>query len=132
MNKKTNWIVLLHEQINIFQHKPFAWGSHDCCTFAADCILAMTGTDVMAGQRTYKSQAGANRKMKVAGGMAPLIDGLLDTPIDPAFAQRGDVVCFRSPLGDAAGICMGVTIAAPGPLGVFYSPMAQAYQAWRV
>ena len=44
--------------------------THDCCSFAADCVLAMTGVDKMAGYRGgYKSAVGASRKLAKAGGM---------------------------------------------------------------
>ena len=30
---------------------PFVWGVHDCCTFCADAVLAITGVDVMGTLR---------------------------------------------------------------------------------
>lgn len=133
MTKKTNWTLALHQQIAQFNDKPFAWGTHDCCTFAADCVLAMTGVDHLAAHRGgYKTAVGAARRLAKVGGIEAGMTALLGESIAPAFAQRGDVVCFSSPLGDTAGICMGTHIAAAGLSGITHTPMMQAYKAWRV
>ena len=106
--KLTNWVHALHEQIEAYKTQPFAWGKHDCCTLAADCVQAMTGVDKMANYRGgYKTAAGAARKLAKAGGMEAAISAELGDSIAPALAQRGDVVCFSSPLGDACGVCVG-------------------------
>lgn len=131
--KINNWQIALYAQVEAFNTLPFAWGTHDCCTFAADCVLAMTGTDQMAGYRGgYKTAVGAARKLAKAGGMVAAISAELGEPIAPALAQRGDVVCFSSPLGDTCGVCMGSTVAAAGMAGVVFTPMTLAYKAWRV
>jgi hypothetical protein len=131
--KKSNWTIALHQQIAKFNDKPFAWGTHDCCTFAADCVLAMTGIDHLADHRGgYKSAIGAARRLEKVGGIEAGMTTLLGAPIDPKFAQRGDVVCFTSPLGDTAGVCMGSNIAAPGLDGMAFTPMSEAFKAWRV
>lgn len=129
--KINNWPVALYNQMEAFNEKPFEWGIHDCCTFAADCVLAMTGVDQMAGYRGgYKTAVGAARKLAKAGGMEAAITAELGGSIDPAFAQRGDVVCFNSPLGDTCGVCVGSTIAAAGLYGITHTPMVQAFKAW--
>ena len=131
--KINNWLNSLYAQIDGFNAMPFAWGTHDCCSFAADCVLAMTGVDKMAGYRGgYKSAVGASRKLAKAGGMLAAISAELGEPINPALAQRGDVVCFSSPLGDTCGVCLGSTIAAAGLAGITHTPMTQAFKSWRV
>lgn len=128
-----NWESILYAQIESFNAKKFAWGTHDCCTFAADCVKAITGTDKMASYRGgYKSALTAARKLEKAGGLEKAITAELGDPIAPLLAQRGDVVCFSSPLGDTAGICVGASIAAAGLDGVTYTPINQAFKAWRI
>lgn len=131
--KNKTWLTALQNQITLFNAQPFVWGSHDCFTFAADCVLAMTGDDKMAKHRGgYKSELGANRKLKRMGGVAAAVSTELGESIDPKLAQRGDVVFFTAVMGDTLGICMGSVIASPAQTGVGYTPMSQAIQAWRV
>ena len=131
--RQQNWAIALQNQISQFNEKPFAWGTHDCFTFAADCVLAMTGEDKMAKRRgKYKTELGANKMLKRLGGVEAAIASVLGEPLDPKLAQRGDVVCFVTPLGDAAGICLGSKIAAPGFEKIKFSPMTQARKAWRI
>jgi hypothetical protein len=131
--RQQNWAIALQNQISQFNEKPFAWGTHDCFTFAADCVLAMTGEDKMAKRRgKYKTELGANKMLKKIGGVEKAITSELGEPIDPKLAQRGDVVCFITPLGYAAGICIGSKIAAPGFEKIKFSPMTQAVKAWSI
>jgi hypothetical protein len=131
--RKLDWTSALQEKIQFFEKEPFVWGSHDCFTFAADCVLAMTGEDRMSKHRgAYKTELGANRKLKRLGGVAAAVSTELGKPIDPKFAQRGDVVCFPALMGDTMGICLGGVIASPMLTGVGYTPMSLAAQAWRI
>ena len=130
--RQQNWAVALQNQITQFNDKPFAWGAHDCCTFAADCVQAMTGEDKMIKYRGgYTTELGANKKLKRAGGLEAAITAELGEPKKAVYAQRGDVVYFHS-LGDTAGICLGSKIAAPSLNGIVYTPMSEAILAWSV
>ncbi len=89
---------------------PFAWGSHDCCTFAAGAVLAMTGEDRMEEFRgrygTARGSVVALRKYG-AGTLASTLDGKFEA-IEPGFAQRGDLVlCDDGHGGAALGLCFG-------------------------
>ena len=131
--KKQNWAAALQNQITQFNATPFAWGTHDCFTFAADCVLAMTGEDKMAKRRgKYKTELGANKMLKRIGGVEAAITSVLGEPINPNLAQRGDVVYFNSPLGDTAGICVGSKIISPAANGLGFTPMTQAIKAWSI
>ena len=110
---------------------PFEWGENDCCLFAANGVLAMTGEDYAKPYRGYKTAKGALGKLKDLG-----VDGVatkaLGEPKQPAFAKRGDVVSFESGDGLALGLCIGAKIAAVGQDGLIMLPMSQAIQAWSV
>lgn len=128
-----DWETHLYTVLNSFNEKPFQWGSHDCCTFAADCVLAITGSDKMSRYRGgYKSAKSAARKLEAAGGLEAALTFELGDPVAPLMAKRGDVVCFTSALGDTAGICIGATIAAAGLDGITYTPMSQAFKSWSI
>lgn len=132
-NRVHDWPEQLHLLMSSFDAQPFVWGAHDCCTFAADAVFCITGIDRMASYRGgYKTAAGAARKLRAAGGLEAAITAELGDPIPLLMAQRGDVVCFTSPLGDTAGVCMGTSIAAAGLAGITYTPISQAFKAWRV
>ncbi|QHJ00124.1 hypothetical protein GT347_20350 [Xylophilus rhododendri] len=126
--------TFLHER----RGRVFAWGSHDCCTFAADWVLAATGRDPMADLRGLDSPLQAMRRLRDLGGfveagvkaMGPALPGLM--------AQRGDVVLVRSGrrFGRASGyafaICTGGHLAAAGTDRLLFLAITDAEAAWRV
>lgn len=84
---------------------PFAWGSNDCATFAADAILANTGTDVAEDFRgKYTTQLGALRTIQQVTGGTTVADaaaycaakhGLIEHT-HPLMAKRGDLVVIEN------------------------------------
>lgn len=112
----------------------FAWGQNDCCTFAADAVMAIAGADPMAAYRDgYDSALGAARRIREAGyaDLAAAVDAVLPA-IAPLTAQRGDVVMFEAIDGPALGVVMGVYAAAAGPAGVTWVECSRWVRAWRV
>jgi hypothetical protein len=110
---------------------PFEWGTNDCCLFAANAVLAMTGEDYAKPYRGYKTAKGALSRLKDIG-VAGVATNALGAPKEPLFAQRGDVVSFDAGDGVALGVCIGAKIAAVGQDGLVMLPMSQAIQAWSV
>lgn len=100
-----NWTARLAEVFAAAEGKPFAWGENDCCLFAADCCLAISGKDpaqVFRGK--YKTEAGAKRALKKISGS---LEGAFDAhfaQVPWLFAQRGDVVLYEGPTGRGIGI----------------------------
>jgi len=88
--------------------RPFEWGTHDCCLWAADAVQALTGRDPAAQWRgTYSSELGAFRIVFKLGGL-PAIAALGGAEIDPALAVTGDVGTVRWPDGIVSlGVCGG-------------------------
>jgi len=117
------------------EKSPFAWGANDCCTFAADAVIAMTGKDAMRALRgRYTSERGAARLIKQAGGLEPLVSRYLGEPLARiAMAGRGDVVLMPNPeRGPCLAICVGTDAAAAGVEGTILFPMSVALAAWKV
>lgn len=119
----------------------FSWGRHDCCLFACDAVLVMTGTDMARSFRdTYATALQAKRSLKqlgveTVGELADLFAlrfGIRE--VAPAFAQRGDVVLLNRHLGESLGIVSlaGDEIAAPGEDKLAYLPFAEGRRAWRI
>jgi hypothetical protein len=137
MTRYPDWARRLAEYLASARRTPFAWGRHDCCTFAADAVVAMTGEDAIAAMRgKYTTQQGAARHIARAGSLHALVARQIGEPMQtPALAGRGDVVLFEmvEPYGpQALGICVGAHIAAPGPQGMVTLPITVATAAWRI
>ncbi len=124
-----NWPELLAAFIEARRHTPFKWGESDCCLFAADALLAMTGVDVAAHNRgKYDTARGALALIKEAGGVSGLV--ALE-PVDRKLASRGDIVMVDTAQGDALGVLLGRTVAAQGADGLVFLPPSAIEQAWK-
>jgi hypothetical protein len=134
LTRKENWPELLLAAVEEARSKPFAWGRHDCCTFAADCVLAMTGADLMEPFRGRYTSARGAVKVVAKAGHAALADAWCAAlpEIAPGMARRGDVVLFAAVEGLAVGVATGTQAVAAGPDGVTLVPMELWLKAWRV
>jgi hypothetical protein len=131
----SNWPRLLNDFVESRRHAPFAWGKNDCCTFAADAVVAIYGADPMEHLRDLYDDA--------TGALA-IIGGAHDLPeyagrvlvaasfreIEPIFAGRGDVVCVKLER-PTCGVHLGNVIAAPGAAGLVFLPLDAVLKTWR-
>ena len=132
MTRSPDWPTRLVEYIEQSRSVPFAYGSHDCCQFAAKAVAALTGEDPAAAWN-YTSETGAARLIAKAGSLEALITEAMGEPIHPSQAGRGDVVLADLELGPTVGVCLGRTCAfAADPVGVVFRPRSAARMAWRV
>lgn len=126
------WQSALADLIGARMTAPFAWGSHDCCLFAADCVQAITGFDPAADARgTYDDERSAARVLKKLGGLEQIAATRCGPEIPPAAARVGDVVLGKVDR-ECLGVCTGETWHAPSADGLAARPMAEALKAWRV
>lgn len=132
MQRREDWPEILAVQIKAAEMRPFCWGSHDCCAFAARVVQAMTGVDFMADFPEYADEARAQALIAEYGGVQGIAGLCLGAPIAPAFAQRGDVVLMPTEKGDALGICIDHRAVFASGRGLAFCPMAACRQAWRV
>lgn len=91
MTRAPDWRARLAALVEQRRAAPFVWGAHDCCLWASDAVLAMTGLDVAAPLRGYINRFGALRSLRRAG-----FERVFDV-VDPHFptaqrARAGDVV----------------------------------------
>lgn len=112
--------------------EPFAWGRNDCCLFAADAVLAMTGKDHAADLRGYTTAHEAQRLIEAHGGLREIVGRALGAPIPPSFASVGDVVLVENEGRELLAICNGTAALAPGKAGMAVLGMNTALAAWRV
>jgi hypothetical protein len=131
-----DWPQRLAETVEAARTRTFEFGSFDCALFAADCVLAITGTDYAAPFRGYESKTAAYRIITEHGSLTGLLTSLLGEPIEPAFARRGDVVLAEIPVvdgeGESVGVCLGVSCAFPKDTGLVLHSRAVAKLAWRI
>lgn len=116
---------------------PFAWGYRDCCLWAADAVLAVTGTDPVADIRgTYFSAKQAARVMRDHGGLETMLRDRLGDPIDDPI--DGDVCLLMASahqyeLGmGALGVLWRGGILVQGVNGLAMHPTSDAAVWWRV
>lgn len=126
------WESRLQGLINQAQRTPFQWGVRDCCLWAADAALALTGRDPAADVRgTYTDEAGAMEVLRRFGGLRG-VAARGGQRIRPAFAMDGDVGLVRS----AGKPCLAVWAAGSWMLttraGLWAAPAGAAVMAWGV
>jgi hypothetical protein len=130
MNRKArlhDWPERLDALLWRLRDQPFAWGKHDCCTVAADAVLAVTGMDPIAQLRG--SWAGPRQAVAVlrrAGGLRSAVCSALGEPKPVEYAQRGDPVLLRQAGRDAMGVCIGTQAVAAARVGLARVSMAPA------
>lgn len=127
-----NWQGALSAFITERRSTPFAWGSNDCCLFAADAVQAMTGVDHAAELRGYGSALEAARLIDARGGLQAIASAALGDPVLPVFASVGDVVLIENEGRELLALCNGTTALAPGELGMAVLGMDAAKAAWKV
>lgn len=145
LSRFDDWPEILAAHLRAAMAREFAWGAHDCCTFACDGVLAMTGLDPMAparGRYTDEARAAVVLRELGGGGLPEAADflmaGLGAPAIAPAFAQRGDMILIDAPLlGGVRGWCMGLIgldgrVAVAAPKGLSFFPARQAARAWSI
>ncbi len=104
-----DWEQRLHAFLESEKAKPFAWGTHDCCIFAANWILALTGVDIAEDFRgKYTDEASCTALMAKLGyaDVDAMITAQLTVKwqfavVHPNFAHRGDLIQVEQPTGPA-------------------------------
>lgn len=121
--------------------RPFAWGTADCVTWAADCVWAITRRDPIADLRgAYFSARGAARVCRAQGGMVAMLDARLPAGrIHSAQAIDGDVCLLHAhayhcslPGLAALGVLWRGWVLVQGADGLHRQPPANAALWWRV
>ncbi len=135
MNRNPDWLSQLQMIVQQRKDIPHSWGSNDCCLFAADCILAMTGVDIASDLRgQYTDEAGAEKLIEQFGGsLSALATHFLGDSTGPCCARRGDIVLFDTSSGtEAIGVCVGSQFVCPGDEKLNAFMMENAKRCWRV
>lgn len=125
-----HWPRVLDEYVQAARGRPFAWGAHDCCTFAAGAVQAITGRAIALP--AYVGVRQALRALQARGGLLAAVRGQLGPMQAPARARRGDVLLLWQAGRDVLAVNLGHAWAAPGADGLVFGPTDDAVAAWRV
>ena len=136
LTRREDWPSRLAAALEEARDKPFRWGSHDCGLFAADCVLAMTGTDPAALYRgQYVDEAGARDTLwLISGGglRAAWTKALGPAMNNVRMARRGDVVLVDVGGVEATGVVVGSRVACLSEAGLAMVPAHRIVAAWSV
>lgn len=129
MTRHPDWQRRLDAVIQAATERPFSWGRHDCITFAAECVEAVTGVDLLQPVRgTWHSQLQALRMLSKLGGIPAVLTRHLGAEVPPLMARPGDVGITES---GATVVCCGDLWRGPGACGLEFVHPFEIKQAWR-
>lgn len=120
--------LMMQRRVALFQ-----WGVHDCCLFAADAVLAVTGHDLAADLRgTYTSADEAARLLRRLGGVQGVAINRAGPVVPVAMAQAGDIgLCVQDPARPALAVYGGTAWHAPAEFELATHPAHDIARAWR-
>lgn len=127
-----DWQARLGAMVEARSGAAFAWGPNDCCSFAADAVIACTGNDPLRDERgAYADARAALERLETYGGIEGLGDALFGTPCPPMTARVGDTGLAVIEGRPTLVVCNGATWLGPGPDGLVALPIEAASRAWR-
>ena len=128
-----DWLPRLRSEIDAANARPFAWGEHDCCKFAARCVDAMTGTTHEASL-SYHDKPSALRFLATEGGLEAALTRRFGEPVTWARVQRGDLCLVQTEDGiGAVGVCVGAQVACVAESGgIHYVPTKSIAAGWKI
>ena len=144
LTRKLHWETrALHTFIQSRQNRSFKWCSQDCCMFAANAVLAMTGVDIASDFRTnYRTEAAAFSLIKSVTGGTTVADAVaycaanhgMPEYTHPLLAQRGDMVVVEDAGRLVAGIVglNGRDVLVPGETRLKRLSIMSIQRAWKV
>lgn len=134
MTRLPDWRQRLLLHVEAARRKPFAYGRHDCATFAAGAVAAMTGVDPAAELRgRYSTLTGGLKAVRRAGYLdaVDMVRAQFEE-VSPAMAQVGDIAVVETEEGPALGIVQGPAIFVLRPEGLGVLSLLDAKRAFRV
>ncbi len=133
MPRLKNWSSRFAALVDRARSTPFEWGSHDCCLWAANAVLAQTGSDPAREWRHgYANQRGALRILGLLGGYEGA-GALTGIPIALGLATVGDIGLVTWKDGTRSlGVRSMSTWMCAGDYGLVHLPLEAASHAWGV
>lgn len=115
---------------------PFHWRDHNCVTFAAGFVQALTGVDHLEGlveKARPDTLRQAIKNVEDLGGLRVAVSSVLGPPQAGLWASYGDLVLIPGTegVGDSLAVCVGSSVLAPGENGVVRLPLDLANLSWK-
>jgi hypothetical protein len=144
--KNEHWLTRSFNQFLIANAKtPFAWGTNDCCMFAANAILANTGIDIATDFRgKYSDEASAFALIATVTGVTnPTVadaaahcaaeHGLVEYK-HSLMAKRGDLVVISNGGTLICGVVHlnGRQVISVSQSGAVRLPISNVVRSWSV
>jgi hypothetical protein len=114
------WESLFADWVEFAQRTPFKWGENDCALHAANCVLAITGSDPGEDFRgKYKTEIGAGRALLERGfkSLEEVGDDRLGPRVSINHARRGDIILGELNTGTTMLVCLGGELLAATKYG---------------
>jgi hypothetical protein len=139
MTRLPDWHSRFVTFIDTMRYVPFEWGKTDCGpAWAGGVVEVLTGKPNPAADYigTYKTRAGAIRKMKEAGfeNLKDAVASFLGEPVHPSTGFTGDIAVVRdtSPLGYSLGIVNRDRIFFRRPDGIGTIDLLEAEAVFKI
>lgn len=144
-NRVPEWPEILSEKVDEAAHKPFKRGHHDCCTWVAEVVKAISGTSIgedLLGE--YDTLTEAKRllreyeeKSDKDGVEAAFEIGMKENGFEEienlSFTKRGDVVLVETDEGTSPAVCIGQDVALVSRHGgLRIRSLDDAFRGWRI
>jgi hypothetical protein len=125
------WESRLYALIEAARGREYKFGTHDCVSFACECVKAIDGRDIKVGD--YVTAKDAKKILRGKGGFTAAVTRFLGVEPGPvSLAQRGDIVELQRGKHSHLGVCVGAQVAMPKLDGLAFVPLSECKQAWRV
>jgi hypothetical protein len=143
LKRLNTWTTALHTFFMGEANLPFAWGSNDCCLFAANAVEAITGTDLADDFRgKYRDEASAFALINSVSGGSTVADAAahcaakhgLTEYTHPLMAKRGDLVVISNGGNLIAGVVHlnGRDVISTSGTGLVRLPITAVVRSWSV
>jgi len=130
MTRREDWPLRLNDVIEAARGRPFDWVTHNCATFCAAGVAAMTGEDLAPAFAGL--HASAPDAARASTRLADEVTARLGAPVAPAWARRGDVVLVQNDGRVLLGLCVGVQVASVGENGLAFVSIKEGVCAWHI
>jgi len=133
MTRLPDWPDRLSALVARAHAQPFAWGTHDCCLWAADAVQALTGHDPAADLRgCYSDATGAMRALRAVGGLLGAGRRTGTRLAGPGHARDGDVALVSDGRRPMLAVRVGAVWMVAATAGLHALPMGAARLTWGV